>query len=70
MKKTEESLHIAEGILALCEYDGSYNNKLTALFSLAIMLLIKSKNTLNEIESDTYDKLITYVIQKYNEKLV
>ena len=69
-EKNLRAIKPADGILALCEYDGSDNNKLTALFSLAIMLLIKSKNTLNEIESDTYDKLMTYVIQKYNEKLV
>ena len=68
-EKNLRAIKPADSVLALCEYDGSDSNKLTALFSLAIMLLIKSKNTLNEIESDSYDKLMTYVIQKYNEKL-
>lgn len=60
----------ADGILALCEYDGSDNNKLTALFSLAFLLLVKSKDALNEIELNSYNALLTYIIKIYNEKLV
>lgn len=69
-EKNLRAIKPADGILALCEYDGSDNNKLTALFSLAIMLLVKSKNTLNEIELNSYNALLTYIIKIYNEKLV
>ena len=69
-EKNLRAIKPADSVLALCEYDGSDNNKLTALFSLAFLLLTKSKDALNEIELNSYNALSTYIIKIYNEKLV
>tara|TARA_A100001015_G_C14926904_1_gene686750 strand:- start:565 stop:933 length:369 start_codon:yes stop_codon:yes gene_type:complete len=43
----------------------------TALFSLGIALLFHSRTNLNSISdsTDIYEKLLTYTIEKYNEKI-
>mgnify|MGYP001449277582 CR=1 FL=1 len=42
------------------------NPDFTAIFSLAIIMLIKTKDKLNEIEEGTFDKIYNYIITYYD----
>lgn len=38
----------------------------TKLFCITVLVLINKKNNLNEINDESYDKLMNYTINKYN----
>jgi hypothetical protein len=67
----KDMVSLGDTLLEIYNYSEVDPLSYTALFSLGIALLFQSKNTLNDISetTDIYEKLLTYTIQKYNEKI-
>lgn len=67
----KDMVSLGDTLLEIYNYSEVDPLSYTALFSLGIALLFQSKNTLNNISetTDIYEKLLTYTIQKYNEKI-
>ena len=68
-KLQKQTIKPGEILLEFYKYSGSSVDELTSLFCVSILVLVNLKNYLNEVNDDTYDKIRTYTISQYSEKL-
>jgi hypothetical protein len=62
----KETITTADCLSLFFSFDTS-NPDFTAIFSLAIVMLVRTKDTINEIEEGTYDKIYNYIVKYYND---
>ena len=68
-KLNKETLNSGEMLLEFWNYNETNGERFTELFCLAILVLMKSKDTLNEISDNVYTKLINHSTNLYNSKI-
>lgn len=75
-KYNKNSITPGESLLEFFNYENNDNTHLTSLFSLAILMTHNTKDNLDNIDisennsESSYQKLITYIIQMYENKLI
>ena len=70
IKKNKTSITASDTLTYFYNFDTSSNNRLLLkqLFCLSVSMLFKNKDSLNEINESTYEKLITYTVKMYISK--
>ena len=74
-KLNKTSLKPGDALLSFYNYDENNENNennekiIIQLFCLSLCMLNTVKNSLNEIEPDSYQKLLDYTINMFNTKL-
>lgn len=68
-KLDKTSLTPGDALLAFYNYDENNENIIMQLFCLSLCMLDSVRNSLNETEPDTYQKLLNYTVDKFNSKL-
>lgn len=68
-KLDKTSLTPGDALLAFYNYDENNENIIIQLFCLSLYMLNSVKNSLNEIEPDTFQKLFDYTVNTFNSKL-
>ena len=70
IKKNKTSITASDTLTYFYNFDTSSNNRLLLkqLFCLSVSMLFKNKDSLNEINESTYEKLITYTVRMYISK--
>ena len=74
-KLDKTSLTPGDALLAFYNYDENNENNenneniIMQLFCLSLCMLDSVRNSLNEIEPDTYQKLLNYTVDQFNSKL-
>ena len=70
IKKNKTSITASDTLTYFYNFDTSSNNRvlLKQLFCLSVSMLFKNKDSLNEINESTYEKLITYTVKMYISK--
>lgn len=68
-KLDKASLTPGDALLAFYNYDENNENIIMQLFCLSLCMLDSVRNSLNEIEPDTYQKLLNYTVDQFNSKL-
>ena len=68
-KLDKTSLTPGDALLAFYNYDENNENIIMQLFCLSLCMLDSVRNSLNETEPDTYQKLLNYTVDQFNSKL-
>ena len=70
IKKNKTSITASDTLTYFYNFDTSSNNRLLLkqLFCLSVSMLFKNKDSLNEINESTYEKLNTYTVKMYISK--
>ena len=58
-----------EILLEFYNYNSLDDILCTNLFCVSCLVLLNMKNELNEIDSEVYNKMLTYTVNKYNERI-
>ena len=67
-KLQKNSINSADALVEFINYDGDDNDHYTELFCLTYILLEKSKEGMNQISPNTYDKLVNHLVDTYASK--
>lgn len=68
-KLNKETLTSGEMLLEFWNYDGTDGILFTELFCLAILVIIRTKNELNQIQDNIYSNLMNYTTNMYASKI-
>uniref|UniRef100_A0A6C0KL07 Uncharacterized protein n=1 Tax=viral metagenome TaxID=1070528 RepID=A0A6C0KL07_9ZZZZ len=67
-KLQKNSINSADALIEFINYDGENNDHYTELFCLTYILLEKSKEGMNQISPNAYDKLVNHLVDTYASK--
>ena len=67
-KLQKNSINSADALVEFINYDGDDNDHYTELFCLTYILLEKSKEGMNQISPNTYNKLVNHLVDTYASK--